>query len=386
MEGKQKKRIAILGSTGSIGTQAISVVEAFPEEFEITVLTAGSRADELIEQAGKLRPGLVVIIEPEKYLPVKDALKPLGITVKSGSDGLVEAATSPDVDMVLVALVGFSALDPTLAAIKAGKDIALATKEVLVVAGEYVMELARQHSVAILPVDSEHSAIYQCLEGEAREDVEKIYLTASGGPFLNYSPAEFRHITPAKALSHPNWDMGQKVTVDSASMMNKGLELIEARWLFQVDPSQLDVIVHPQSVIHSLVQFRDGVLKAQMGTPDMKMPILYALSFPGRLKTPWKRFDFLNYPQLTFESADPKKFRNLALAYEALRKSGNMPCILNAANEVVVDAFLKGTLDFIRMPDVIEKSMNTIPFIAHPDIHQLRECNHETRAFTESLI
>ncbi|NOY37969.1 MAG: 1-deoxy-D-xylulose-5-phosphate reductoisomerase [Chlorobi bacterium] len=381
-----KKKISILGSTGSIGTQALDVIRSFPDHFEVTVLAAGTNAGLLIKQALEWGPKIVVIADKTRYKEVQTALHTHGIEVRCGEEGLIEAARYPSADMVLVSLVGFAALTPTIEAIRARKDIALASKEVMVVAGGMVTRLAEEKNIRILPVDSEHSAIFQCLEGESKQQVEKIYLTASGGPFLRYHPNEMECISPEAALKHPNWKMGNKITIDSASMMNKGLEVIEAKWLFGLDPDQIDVVIHPQSIVHSLVQFRDGALKAQLGTPDMRLPILYAFSWPQRLSASWPRFDFADYPSLTFEKADQKKFRNLALSFQALRKGGNIPCVLNAANEVVVQAFLEKQLDFMKMPDVIEQTMERSVYIANPDLQELRQCDLEARLIASEYI
>jgi 1-deoxy-D-xylulose-5-phosphate reductoisomerase len=381
-----KKNISILGSTGSIGTQAVEVVQAFPELFNVKVLAAGSNSRVLIQQAVALQPEMVFISTSEGYKEVKDALQKYHIRVLTGEENLLEAARYPDIDMVLVALVGFAAVQPTVEAIRAGRDIALASKEVMVVAGNLIMQMAEDYHINLLPVDSEHSAIFQCLVGEQINQVDKIYLTASGGPFLQYSDVQMQHITPDAALKHPNWEMGNKITIDSASLMNKGLEVIEAKWLFGLDPEQLEVIIHPQSVIHSLVQFKDGVLKAQMGTPDMRLPILYAFSWPDRYRTRWPKFDFSDYPSLTFERADQKKFRNLALSFEALRIGGNMPCVLNAANEVVVSAFLEHRIEFLKMPDIIEETMHRVDIHQSPGLEELQEYDELSRRIAAEFI
>ena len=380
------KNIAILCSTGSIGTQALDVIRANPAKFRVSVLTARNQAELLIEQAREFKPGKVVITDEAKYNEVKSALSGLGIEVLTGNDALSEAARESETDMVLIALVGFSGLKPTISAIKAGKDIALANKETLVVAGELVIALAEQHGVKILPVDSEHSAIFQCLAGEENNPVEKIYLTASGGPFRGKDNKFLSSVSSKDALKHPSWVMGNKITIDSASLMNKGLEVIEAKWLFNLDASQIDIIVHPQSVIHSIVQFEDGSMKAQMGVPDMKMPIQYALSYPNRIKNDLPRFDFLNYPELTFEKADTSTFRNLAIAFEALRAGGNMPCIVNAANEVVVAEFLNNRIGFLQMSDIIETCVNKMSFINKPSLDDYIETDKEARLFTSDLV
>jgi len=361
-----KKRIAILGSTGSIGKQALEVLSAHPDKFELEVLTAQSNADLLITQAVKYKPNFVVIGNKDLYLKVSDALFRNDIKVFAGEESISQIVEMDSVDIVLVALVGFAGLKPTIRAVEAGKRIALANKESLVVAGELVTKLVVEKRVELIPVDSEHSAIFQCLSGENPDTIEKIYLTASGGPFRGKNYDEIQNVSVEQALSHPNWNMGDKITIDSASMMNKGLEVIEAKWLFGLEPSQIDVIIHPQSIVHSVVQFNDGSMKAQMGLPDMRLPIQYALGYPGRLKSEFPRFDFFNYPQLTFEKPDIKIFRNLALAFEALEKGGNMPCILNAANEIAVEAFLGNRIGFAKMPDLIEKCLESVHFVEKP--------------------
>ena len=374
-----KKKIAILGSTGSIGTQALDVIAANSDLFEVEVLTAQSNADLLIEQAVKFKPNVVVIGQETLYDKVNAALDPLDIKVYCGQKSLASVVENENVHTVLTALVGYSGLIPTINAIKAGKHIALANKETLVVAGEIVTRLAIENKVDILPVDSEHSAIFQCLVGEYINPIEKIILTASGGPFRGKDRTFLENVKKEQALKHPNWDMGAKITIDSASMMNKGLEVIEAKWLFDLKVEQIDVIVHPQSIVHSLVQFEDGSIKAQLGLPDMKLPIQYALGFPKRLKSDFPRFDFINYPNLTFEKPDLETFRNLGFAFEALKKSGNMPCILNAANEVAVDAFLKDKVGFLEMSDIIEFCMQTVNFIEKPTIEDYIETDKSTR-------
>lgn len=382
----QKRKIAILGSTGSIGTQALEVVRDNKDLFEVEVITGNGNADLLIQQAIEFDVNAVVIADESKYQYVKDALDPKDIKVYAGTDAIAQIVEMPGIDIVLTALVGYSGLLPTIKAINAGKHIALANKETLVVAGDIVTKLAAEKGVNIYPVDSEHSAIFQCLAGEFENKIEKIYLTASGGPFRGKNTEELSKVTRAQALKHPNWEMGAKITIDSASMMNKGLEVIEAKWLFNLKASEIDVIVHPQSIIHSIVQFNDGSMKAQMGLPDMKLPIQYAIGYPARLKSNFPRFDFLKYPQLTFEQPDFKTFRNLALAFEALDKGGNMPCILNAANEIAVAAFLEDKIGFLQMSDVIEKAMQKITFIAAPSLNDYIETNKETRKFTADLI
>ena len=381
-----KKNIAILGSTGSIGTQALQVIEENPTLFKAIVLTAQSNADLLIFQAIKYQPAFVVIGDISKYDFVKSALASYQISVLSGLDALCDVVQIDEVDTVLTALVGSAGLKPTLAAITAGKDIALANKETLVVAGELVNAMAKKHGVKILPVDSEHSAIFQCLVGEENNPVEKIYITASGGPFRGRDREYLSTVTKADALKHPNWVMGAKITIDSASLMNKGLEVIEAKWLFDLDISQIDVIVHPQSIIHSIVQFEDGSMKAQMGLPDMKLPIQYALAYPGRLKNSFPRFDFMKHPELTFEKPDTETFRNLAFAFEALRLGGNMPCVINAANEVAVAEFLNNRLGFLQMSEVIENCMTKISFLQTPNLEDYLETDRETRAYASELV
>jgi len=382
----KKKNIAILGSTGSVGTQTLEVVKGNPELFHAFLLTANSNADLLIQQAVAFNPEYAIICDQSKYLFVKAALSHTKVKVLAGIEAIIEAVTHPNIDIVLTAMVGFAGLEPTIAAIKAGKDIALANKETLVVAGELITGLAKKHNIKILPVDSEHSAIFQCLVGEENNKVEKIILTASGGPFRGKSAEFLAGVTREDALKHPNWVMGAKITIDSASLMNKGLEVIEAKWLFDLDVNQVDVIVHPQSIIHSMVQFEDGSIKAQMGVPDMKLPIQYALSYPTRIKNNFKRFDFINYQSFTFEKPDINTFRNLALAYEALKKSGNMPCIINAANEVAVAGFLSKTIGFLAMSAVVEDCMSRIPFKASPDLGDYLNTDKETRILAQNLI
>ena len=375
----KSRHIAILGSTGSIGTQALDVVEAHPDKFTVEVLTAGNNADLLIEQAAKFKPNVAVIANEDLYNKVFDALDPIGVKVYSGQNALNQVVEMESLDMVLTAMVGYAGLIPTVHAIKAGKTIALANKETLVVAGELITDLAQKHGVDILPVDSEHSAIFQCLAGEWHNPIEKIILTASGGPFRGKTADYLKNVTREQALKHPNWEMGAKITIDSATLMNKGLEVIEAKWLFGLNPEQIDVIVHPQSIIHSIVQFEDGSMKAQMGLPDMKLPIQYALGYPERLQSDFERFDFINYPSLTFEKPDTKTFRNLALSFEALRKGGNMPCILNAANEIAVSAFLKDQIGFLEMSETVEQCMNDVPFVTEPGLEDYINTDKETR-------
>ncbi len=386
MEEIKKKRIAILGSTGSIGTQALEVIAEHPDLYEAYALTANNRVELLIEQARRFMPDAVVIANEAKYQQLKEALADLPIKVYAGTDALCEVAEAGPVDMVLAAMVGYAGLRPTMRAIQAGKPIALANKETLVVAGELINELALKHRVPILPVDSEHSAIFQCLAGEMDNPIEKILLTASGGPFLKCTMEELAHVTKAQALKHPNWDMGAKITIDSASMMNKGFEVIEAKWLFGVRPEQIQVVVHPQSVIHSMVQFEDGAVKAQLGVPDMRLPIQYAFSYPFRVKASFDRLDFTKITNFTFEQPDTVRFRCLALAYEALHRGGNMACILNAANEVVNAAFLKDRIPFLRMSVVIEQTMQRTQFIAKPTYEDYVATDAEARRVAEEIM
>ena len=381
-----KKRIAILGSTGSIGTQALEVIQQNPDKFEVEVLTANNNVDLLIAQAKQFQPNAVVIANHEKYSYVTDALKKEPVKVFAGTDALNQVVQMESIDIVLTAMVGYSGLLPTYHAIKAKKNIALANKETLVVAGEIITKTALENQVAILPVDSEHSAIFQCLAGEFMNPIEKILLTCSGGPFRGKAIEALRHVTVDNALNHPNWEMGAKITIDSATLMNKGFEMIEARWLFGVPSSKIEVVVHPQSIIHSMVQFEDGSIKAQMGLPDMKLPIQYALGFPERIKNNFPRFGFAEHPTLTFESPDTKIFRNLALAFEAINIGGNMPCVLNAANEVVVEAFLNRQISFLQMPEIIEKAMEKATWIEKPGLDDLVATNSETRSITKLLI
>lgn len=381
-----KKQIAILGSTGSIGTQALEVIEAHPELFGVSLLTAYHQADLLIEQAQKFLPRKVVIVNPDLYQRVKTALADLSISVASGAEALVEAMEMPETDIVLTALVGFAGLRPTLRAIECGKGIALANKETLVVAGEIVTALARQCQVPIIPVDSEHSALFQCLVGEEHNPVEKIYLTASGGPFRGYSLAQLQAVTPKQALKHPNWEMGAKITIDSASMMNKGLEVIEAKWLFDLRNEQIDVIVHPQSIIHSIVQFEDGSMKAQMGLPDMKLPIQYAMGYPQRLRNTFPRFGFPAYPSLSFETVDTKVFKNLALAYQAMEMGGSAPCVLNAANEITNQLFREGKIGFTQIGDLNEAAMGAVPCLQAPSLEDLMEVDRAARDWVQQHV
>jgi 1-deoxy-D-xylulose-5-phosphate reductoisomerase len=382
----QKRHLAILGSTGSIGTQALEVVEANPDIFEVEVLTAQNNADLLIEQAAKFRPNVVVISNEDLYDKVFAALDPLDIKVYTGDKSLISVVEMESVNMVLTALVGYAGLIPTIAAIKAGKHIALANKETLVVAGELVTELAQKHKVDILPVDSEHSAIFQCLVGEFHNPIEKIILTASGGPFRGKDREFLKTVTKAQALKHPNWSMGAKITIDSASLMNKGLEVIEAKWLFGLTPDQIEVVVHPQSIIHSMVQFEDGSMKAQMGLPDMRVPIQFAIGYPNRLKSNFPRMDFAQFPSLTFEKPDYETFRNLSFAFEALEVGGNMACIVNAANEIAVAAFLRDEIGFLEMSDLIEDCMKKVSFVRTPTLEDYIETDKETRRLALEFV
>jgi 1-deoxy-D-xylulose-5-phosphate reductoisomerase len=381
-----KKRIALLGSTGSIGTQALDVIREQKDFFEVEVLTANNNIELLIQQALEFKPNVVVIANKDKVHDLKAALENEPIKVYSGIEAISQVVEMETVDMVLTAMVGYSGLIPTIHAIKAKKNIALANKETLVVAGALITQLAKENAVNIYPVDSEHSAIFQCLAGEWHNPIEKIYLTASGGPFRGKKAEELTHVTKKQALKHPNWDMGAKITIDSATLMNKGLEVIEAKWLFNLSVEQIDVIVHPQSIVHSIVQFQDGSMKAQMGLPDMKLPIQYALGYPKRLKASFPRFDFMNYPALTFEKPDLETFRNLGLAFEALKSGGNMPCILNAANEVVVEAFLKDKIGFLQMSDIIEKTMQKSSFINNPTLEDYIKSDEEARRITKEFL
>ena len=381
-----QKQVAILGSTGSIGTQTLEVIEKNPDHFKLEILTARNNADVLIAQSRKFLPNHVVISNEDKYHYVSRELSDLPVKVYAGTDALEQIVEMDSVDIVMSALVGFSGLQPTLKAIRAGKDIALANKETLVVGGDLVTKAAIENKVNIYPVDSEHSAIFQCIVGEEMNPIEKIILTASGGPFLGKDREYLQNVTREEALKHPNWCMGDKVTIDSASLMNKGLEVIEARWLFGLKPEQIEVIIHPQSIIHSLVQFEDGSLKAQLGIPDMRLPIQYALGFPERLKSDLERFSFSAYPNLTFQTPDTEIFPNLSLAYRALDKGGNIPCIMNAANEVAVNAFLEGKLGFFDMPGIIEKTMNSVAFIATPDLNDYVETDSEARKIAGSYL
>lgn len=379
-----KKQIAILGSTGSIGTQALQVVGEHPDLYEVYALTANNKVDLLVEQTRKFKPEAVVIANEDKYLQLKEALSDMPVKVYAGADALSQIVEAEPIDIVLTAMVGYAGLRPTMNAIKAGKMIALANKETLVVAGELIKDLASRYHVPILPVDSEHSAIFQCLERE--NPITKVILTASGGPFRSYTAEQLRSVKKEQALKHPTWNMGAKITIDSASMMNKGFEVIEAKWLFGVRPDQIEVVVHPQSVIHSMVEFADGAVKAQLGVPDMRLPIQYAFSYPARESLSGERLDLVKYGTLTFEAPDMTRSRNLALAYEALHQGGNMPCIVNAANEVVVAAFLKDQISFFGMSDVIEKAMSAVPFIQSPTYSDYVETDAETRRIAAEMV
>ena len=386
MSDEQKKQIAILGSTGSIGTQALEVISENNSLFEIYALTANNNVELLIEQSRKFMPEMVAIGNEDHYPTLKNALADLPIKVFAGADSIAQVAEMQPIDIVLTAMVGYSGLNPTIHAIKAGKKIALANKETLVVAGELICELASTYHAPIIPVDSEHSAIFQCLAGEGNNPVEKVILTASGGPFRTKTMHELEHVTSAQALKHPNWDMGAKITIDSASLMNKGFEIIEAKWLFGVTPDQIQVVVHPQSIIHSMVQFADGSIKAQLGMPDMKLPIQYAFTYPERVKTNFPRFDFDLCNQFTFEKPDQERFRNLAFAYYAMERGGNMPCILNAANEIVVAEFLKDRIGFLQMSDVIEDVLAKSEFIAKPTYDDYVKTDAMVRRITREMI
>ena len=381
-----QKRIAIFGSTGSIGTQALDVIAAHSDLFSAEILTAQSNDALLIKQALQFNPNIVVIGDEKKYLNVKEALASTSIKVFAGEKALEEVAGLDCYDMMLAGIVGYAGLRPTLQAVSMGKAVALANKETLVVAGDIVMQKARENRAAIIPVDSEHSAIFQCLIGEGNNQIDKIILTASGGPFLGKKPNFLVNVKRDHALQHPNWTMGAKITIDSATLMNKGLEMIEAKWLFDLTPEQIQVVIHPQSIIHSMVQFQDGSIKAQMGLPDMKLPIQYALAFPKRITNNFPRLDFKKQHALSFEEPDIKTFRNLALATEALHKGGNMPCILNAANEIVVYAFLRNRIGFLDMTEVIQQAMQKIPFIEKPTLEEYFETDGEARNFAASLI
>lgn len=385
-DNQEKRHIAILGSTGSIGTQALEVIKANQDKFSVEVLTAQNNADLLIAQSREFNPNVVVIANEDLYEKVKAALDPLDIKVYTGQKSLTSVVEMETIDVVLTALVGYSGLQPTIKAIESGKQIALANKETMVVAGEYITHLAQKKGVNIYPIDSEHSAIFQCIVGEFHNPIEKIILTASGGPFRGKDKAFLKTVSKVEALKHPNWDMGAKITIDSATLMNKGLEVIEAKWLFGLSQEQIEVVVHPQSIIHSMVQFQDGSMKAQLGLPDMRIPIQFALSYPNRLKSDFPRCNFADYPVLNFEKPDLETFRNLGLAYRALEKGGNMPCILNAANEIVVAAFLKDEIGFLEMSDLIANCMELMPFIARPELDDYIATDKETRIKTLELI
>ncbi|NLI23345.1 MAG: 1-deoxy-D-xylulose-5-phosphate reductoisomerase [Bacteroidales bacterium] len=380
------KRIAILGSTGSIGTQALEVIRANPERFRVDVLSTNNRTDLLIQQAVEFLPEVVVVGNQEKYPQVRDALKGYRIRVLSGREGLNEAVKLPGTEVVLSALVGYAGLEPTIGAIEAGKNIALANKETMVIAGELVTRLARRKNVSILPVDSEHSAIFQCLIGEEENKAEKIILTASGGPFRNLPADKLHEVTLEDALRHPNWCMGSKITIDSASLMNKGLEIIEARWLFGLSPDQIEVVIHPQSIIHSMVQFRDGSIKAQMGLPDMRLPILFALGYPLRIPSDFPRLDFRKAMNLQFEPPDVQKFPCLQIAFDCMRAGGNMPCIMNAANEVAVGAFIEGKIAFTKIPEIISRTLEKSEYIAVPDLNDYHRSDRLAREIARILI
>jgi 1-deoxy-D-xylulose-5-phosphate reductoisomerase len=373
------KRIAILGSTGSIGRQTLEVISAHPGHFEVEVLTALNNADLLISQAIEYRPNAVVICSDAHYLRVKEALAHVPVKVFAGENALRSVVQMDSVDQVVAAQVGYSGLQPIISALEAGKPVALANKETLVVAGELITAMAREKGVNIYPIDSEHSAIFQCIVGEFHNKIEKVILTASGGPFRGMTRQQLGKVTKAQALKHPNWNMGAKVTIDSASLMNKGLEVIEAKWLFGLTPAQVDVVIHPQSIVHSLVQFEDGSIKAQLGLPDMRLPIQFALTYPDRLKTAFERFDFGRYPSLTFEKPDTETFRNLALAFEALGRGGNMPCVLNAANEIAVEQFLEDRIGFLEMSGLVERCLEKMDYIAQPVLEDYVNTDRETR-------
>lgn len=381
-----KKRIAILGSTGSIGIQALDIAREHPDKFSIEILTAGNNTDVLISQAREFNPNSVVIANEDHYEAISNALEDLDIKVFAGSDAVSQIVSSGEVDMVLNAIVGFAGFEPTIEALKAGKAIALANKESIVVGGELINSMLSVKNVPVIPVDSEHSAIFQCLAGESAEKVEKVYLTASGGPFHGMDLEALELVKPEDALKHPNWEMGAKITIDSATLMNKGLEMIEARWLFGLKPEQIEVVIHPQSVVHSMVQFVDGSVKAQLGRPDMRLPILYALSYPDRLPSKYGRFSITEHSQLSFEQPDLKKFRNLALAFEATQAGGNIPCALNAANEIAVQAFLNRKIGFLQMPAIVEAVMQDISKIEKASFDDLMQTNREARTMAEKII
>lgn len=381
-----KKQLAILGSTGSIGTQTLDVVREHADKFEARVLTAGNNVDLLIQQAKEFLPDIVVIANESKYTILRDELENYDVKVFAGKDAIAQVAELDVIDVVITAMVGYAGLRPTISAIKAGKRIGLANKETLVVAGEMITKMAADHKAEIIPVDSEHSALFQCMVGELDNPVEKVILTASGGPFRHRSYEYLKNVTRKEALKHPNWDMGAKITIDSATLMNKGFEVIEAKWLFGLNPQQIEVVVHPQSIIHSMVQFKDSSIKAQMGLPDMKLPIQYALSFPHRISATFPRLNFMAYPELTFEQPDAEKFRNLELAYQAMYAGGNVACVLNAANEVVVDAFLQDKIGFLQMSDIIEETMDKVAFIKVPTYEDYVETHEESIKIARSFI
>jgi 1-deoxy-D-xylulose-5-phosphate reductoisomerase len=380
------QRVAVLGSTGSIGSQTLDVISRFPENFIVEALIAGNNIETLVSQAKKFHPRSIVIGNTSHYNSLREALSGTNIEISAGAEAIEQVVASSDTDIVVASIVGYSGLRPTVAAIRAGKRIALANKETLVVAGELISHLVREAGSTIIPVDSEHSAIFQCLTGENRKNIEKITLTASGGPFLNWTTEKLDRVTPEEALRHPNWCMGNKVTIDSASLMNKGLEVIEAKWLFDLTPDQISVTIHPQSVIHSFVHFTDGSVKAQLGVPDMRIPILYAMTYPERLESNLPRLDFRNYPTLTFSEPDMTNFRNLSLAYDSLREGGNMCCILNAANEMAVDAFLTGKIGFLQMPDVVRHAMDSKIFSSDPDLDSLAITDTKARDIASKYI
>ena len=375
----QKRKIAVLGSTGSIGTQALDVISRHPDRFEAYALVANNQVDRLLEQVRRFKPEVVVIANESKYAALKEALSDLPVKVWAGAEAIEQVVQNTEIDIVLTAMVGFSGLKPTISALKARKTIALANKETLVIAGELITRLALENRAAILPVDSEHSAIFQCLNGEGSNEIEKILLTASGGPFRNFSMSQLQQVTREQALHHPNWNMGAKVTIDSSTLMNKGLEMIEARWLFDVNPSQIEIIVHPQSIIHSMVQFKDRSIMAQLSLPDMRMPIQYAFSYPERIPSDVKPVNFFELSTLTFEKPDTKRFRNLGLAYESIEKGGNMPCIMNAANEIAVELFLQEKIGFLQMSELIEQTLTKTVFIQNPSLEDYIQTDTEAR-------
>ena len=375
----QKRKIAVLGSTGSIGTQALDVISRHPDRFEAYALVANNQVDHLLEQVRRFKPEVVVIANESKYTTLKEALSDLPVKVWAGAEAIEQVVQDTEIDIVLTAMVGFSGLKPTISAIKARKTIALANKETLVIAGELITRLALENRTAVLPVDSEHSAIFQCLNGEGGNEIEKILLTASGGPFRNFSMSQLQQVTREQALHHPNWNMGAKVTIDSSTLMNKGLELIEAKWLFDVNPSQIEIIVHPQSIIHSMVQFKDRSIMAQLSLPDMRMPIQYAFSYPERISSDVKPVNFFELSTLTFERPDTKRFRNLSLAYKSIEKGGNMPCIMNAANEIAVELFLQEKIGFLQMSDLIEQTLTKTVFIQNPSLEDYIQTDTEAR-------